>query len=387
MQDREVQRIVDASGFCRKEVPFKYLGIPVCAKRISSKECSILADKMTARIKAWSTRNLSFAGRAVLINSVLLTIHSYWSQVMILPKKVLNGIEAICRAYLWRGQHMFQGAGLIAWDSVCQSKAAGGISFKKVAEWNNAAIIKYVWAIAKKEDNLWVRWIHSVYNKGEDWWSYQAPTHGSWYWRKLVAVKEQVKSIIDMQQFAGARYQISRGYKLLCPIQNKVKWSQEVWGRLNLPRHSFVLWVAIQNRLRTREKLQKHNVIVESHCLFCRIQTETEEHLFFDCSFSLICLQQVKSWLQWRAESRSLGRLLRWIERAKISRFKKQIFSAAIAALVYQIWHARNDILWNSNVVKEELIVRKVKEDVKCRVSCVWPKNVSSVDIEWFSKL
>ncbi|XP_062080777.1 uncharacterized protein LOC133785572 [Humulus lupulus] len=77
MQDSEVQRIVEASGFCRKEVPFKYLGIPVCAKRISIKDCSVLADKMTARIKAWSTRNLSFAGRAVLINSVLLTIHSY----------------------------------------------------------------------------------------------------------------------------------------------------------------------------------------------------------------------------------------------------------------------------------------------------------------------
>ncbi|XP_062085935.1 uncharacterized protein LOC133792042 [Humulus lupulus] len=342
---------------------------------------------MTARIKAWSARNLSFAGRAVLINSVLLTIHSYWSQVMILPKKVINGIEAICRAYLWKGHHLFQGAVLIAWESVCQSKAAGGIGFKRVAEWNTAAIIKYVWAIAKKEDNLWVRWIHSVYIKGEDWWSYQSPNQGSWHWRKLVAVKERVKSITDMQQFAGARYQISRGYTMLCPVQNKIKWSQEVWGRLNLPRHSLVLWIAVQNRLRTREKLQKYNIIAESHCLFCRLHTETEEHLFFSCSLSLICIQQGKSWLRWGAESRSLGSLLRWIERAKISKFRKQCYSAAIAALVYQIWHARNDILLHLKAVKIDLIVRKIKEDVKCRVSCVRPQRVSTVDIEWFSKL
>ncbi|XP_062074777.1 probable cyclic nucleotide-gated ion channel 10 [Humulus lupulus] len=118
---------------------------------------------------------------------------------MILPRKVIDGIEAICRAYLWKGQHLFQGAGLIAWERVCQSKAAGGIGFKRVAEWNISAIIKYVWAIANNEENLWVKWIHSVYLKGGDWWNYQPLTQGSWYWKKLVAVKDRVKNITDIQ--------------------------------------------------------------------------------------------------------------------------------------------------------------------------------------------
>ncbi|XP_062113958.1 uncharacterized protein LOC133824963 [Humulus lupulus] len=182
-------------------------------------------------------------------------------------------------------------------------------------------------------------------------------------------------------------YQISHGYMMLCPVQNRVKWSQEVWGRLNLPRHSLVFWIAVQNWLRTRDKLHKYNIIDEFHCLFCRRHTETEEHLFFDCSLAWLCLQQVKNWLRWGAESRHLGSLLRWIERAKISKLKKKCYSAALAALVYQVWHARNELLWNSKVMTVDMIARKIKEDVKHRVSCVRPQRVNTIEIEWFLAL
>uniref|UniRef100_A0A803P955 Reverse transcriptase domain-containing protein n=1 Tax=Cannabis sativa TaxID=3483 RepID=A0A803P955_CANSA len=118
MEESEVQMVIDRSGFSKKEVPFKYLGIPICAKRISGKECMVLAEKMTARIRSWSSRNLSLAGRAVLVNSVLMSIHSYWSQIMILPKKIIKDIEMICRAYLWKGHHTAIGPGLIAWENI-----------------------------------------------------------------------------------------------------------------------------------------------------------------------------------------------------------------------------------------------------------------------------
>uniref|UniRef100_A0A803PSW0 Uncharacterized protein n=1 Tax=Cannabis sativa TaxID=3483 RepID=A0A803PSW0_CANSA len=177
---------------------------------------------------------------------------------------------------------MLQGAGLIAWESVCQSKANGGVGFKKIAEWNVAALFNYVWAIANKEDNLWVRWVHSVYLKDEEWWSYEPPLNASWYWRRLVVVKDQFKQV-DLQQISGVKYHISHGYKLLCPSQNKVRWSNEV-----------------------------------------------------------------KTWLSWRAKSNQLSNLIRWIGKGKCTKFCKQVYLAAMAALVYQIWRARNDIVWNS---------------------------------------
>ncbi|KAM6563484.1 hypothetical protein CsatB_023482 [Cannabis sativa] len=387
MDDQDIQRIIDCSRFSKKEVPLKYFGIPICAKRISVKESMVLADKMTARIKTWSSRNLSLAGRAILVNSILMSIHFYWSQVMVLLKKTIRDIEAICRAYLWKGHHVSQGSGPIAWDHVCQPKATGGISLKKIAKWNIAAMTKYVWVIANKEDNLWIRWIHCVYIKGEEWWNYQAPPQASWYWRKLVVVKNQVKASMDIHQFVFVQYKISNGYKALCPPQNKMNWSHEVWNRLNIPRHSFFLWIVVQDRLRTRERLYKLNIIGEDFCLFCKDQTESSEHLFFSFSFSKLCLSQVKAWLGWRVETTALNRLLRWLERAKISRFHKVVLVAAVVALVYHLWKNRNDILWNSTKQAQEQVVHVTKEDVKSRVVCNWPKYVKPVDGCWFSTL
>uniref|UniRef100_A0A803QGH1 Reverse transcriptase domain-containing protein n=1 Tax=Cannabis sativa TaxID=3483 RepID=A0A803QGH1_CANSA len=249
MHENEIRRLVDPSGFQRSNLPFKYLGVPIGAKKISSAECSILVEKMTSRIKLWSSKNLSFAGRTVLINSVLLTIHMYWSQILILPKKVIKEIESICRSFLWSGRSNMNGPGNIAWEHLCKSKKAGGIGFQDIAKWNQAAVAKHVWVIASKKNNLWVKWVHSVYIEEDDWWGYEAPSHSSWYWRRVVYTKDLVKQIIPPDQFATFEFKISAVYKLLMQEQRNFHLNQQIWSRLNVPKHNFVLWIAVQNKL------------------------------------------------------------------------------------------------------------------------------------------
>uniref|UniRef100_A0A803PHP5 Reverse transcriptase domain-containing protein n=1 Tax=Cannabis sativa TaxID=3483 RepID=A0A803PHP5_CANSA len=208
MHESETKRLVDASRFPKSTLPFKYLGVPICAKKLSSAECSILVEKMTARIKVWSSKNLSFVGRTVLINSVLLSIHMYWSQVLILPKKVIKEIESICRSFLWSGRSTMNGPGNIAWEQLCKSKKAGGIGFQDIAKWNQAAIAKHVWAIATKKDNLWVKWVHNVYIEDEDWWGYEAPIHSIGIGR-LVSIKDLICTILPSRTENLAGMEIS----------------------------------------------------------------------------------------------------------------------------------------------------------------------------------
>lgn len=39
------------SGFSHGTLPFKYLGVPICFKKISAREYDNLAEKITARIR------------------------------------------------------------------------------------------------------------------------------------------------------------------------------------------------------------------------------------------------------------------------------------------------------------------------------------------------
>ncbi|KAM6544580.1 hypothetical protein CsatB_025316 [Cannabis sativa] len=211
MNDNDIKRVLDASGFQKHDLPFKYLGIPICSKRISATDCSALIEKMVARIRTRSSRNLSFARRVVIINSVLMAIHSYCCQIMILPKEVVNEIESICRSFLWNGSHTL-----------------------------------------------------SV----------------SWYWRKLVAIKDKVTSNFDVSQVQNDRYKVAEGYKAIQPIANKVDWDSIVWSRSNIPKHSFILWLSMLNRIKIKDRLQ-YKELENSKCLLCNIDDETVPHLFF----------------------------------------------------------------------------------------------------------
>ncbi|XP_062076011.1 uncharacterized protein LOC133780155 [Humulus lupulus] len=351
MAGQEVQRVLEASGFSRSELPFKYLGIPICAKRISTKDCESILEKMVVRIRIWSTRNLSYAGRITLINSVLVSIHTYWSQIMIIPKKILKSINSICRAFLLKGAWDYMGSGNVAWDTLCKPKSEGGMGFRNIMNWNIAAIGKYIWAVASKKDNLWIKWVHNVYIKDEDWWAYTAPMQSSWYWKKNVAVKEQFKSFIIAGQFTQLDYSIKKGYLLLCPPQTRISWSNEIWGRLNVPKHSVILWLTRLDRLKTMQRLHKIRVIPDSSCLLCRQSEENIEHLFFKCPFS--------------------------------NRFKKQVLATFVAAGVYQVWKTRNEVLWFQQVKRVDLVMLTIIHDVKSRIYSIKPGKVKSQHKTW----
>ncbi|XP_062089229.1 uncharacterized protein LOC133795785 [Humulus lupulus] len=158
---------------------FKANGRKSAVYGISKADCECLVDKMISRIRIWSSRNLSYAGRIVLINSVLLTINSYWSQLVILPNLVIQRINQVCRAYLWKCSGLLNGPGNVSWKDVCRTKVDGGLGFKDIALWNLCAMGKHVWAISSKKDNLWVKWVSSVYIKRGEWWDYEPPLNAS----------------------------------------------------------------------------------------------------------------------------------------------------------------------------------------------------------------
>lgn len=170
---------------------------------------------MTRRIQVWSTRNLSYMARVTLVNSVLMSIHSYWAQITILPKKMLQEVERICRAFLWKGVYSYDGSGPVAWSKLCVEKKFGGMGIRNIHIWNKATIGKFVWAITAKKYTLLVKWIHSVYIMDKGQWEYEASMDSSWYWRKIVDVKDCFKEKISQANFISGSYSIKKGYGLL----------------------------------------------------------------------------------------------------------------------------------------------------------------------------
>ena len=141
---------VFASDVCLPlgNLPFRYLGIPLTAKKISVGDCDMLVDKMTAMIRLWYSKNLSYAGRLQLVSSILMRISSYWCQLFILPKAVINKVNSICRSFLWFADHSNPNPGNINWNQLCKPKKEVRLGPRHLETWNIVAVGKLAWHVS-----------------------------------------------------------------------------------------------------------------------------------------------------------------------------------------------------------------------------------------------
>lgn len=71
---------------------------------------------------------------------------------------------------------------------------------------------------------------------------------------------------------------------LICH-EPKVVWFDLVWFQNRIPSHCFILRLAILERLRTQDRMNKWKESNEFSCAFCSKQMDSPSHLFFDCNF------------------------------------------------------------------------------------------------------
>ncbi|XP_024006572.1 uncharacterized protein LOC112083079 [Eutrema salsugineum] len=78
----------------------------------------------------------------------------------------------------------------------------------------------------------------------------------------------------------------SKTWAALNPPTQEVTWWKSVWFSQRIPKHSFIHWVAMRDRLPTRNRLRSWGMNVPAVCLLCQVETESRDHLFFSCSFA-----------------------------------------------------------------------------------------------------
>ncbi|KAL2922721.1 LINE-1 retrotransposable element ORF2 protein [Bienertia sinuspersici] len=390
MPEETVQQITQETGFKKGTLPFRYLGVPICSKKISVGECEQLLEKITARIKIWSSKNISYAGRAQLINAVLLSIHQYWAQVMILPKTILKQVEAICRAFLWTGQWYSSTPGNVKWEAVCKGKKEGGLGFRDTVKWNIAILDKHVWAMAMEKDNLWVKWIHPVYLKNKPLEHYHPTIDSSWYWKKIWEAKIELErvGITTTMLRSWNHYSVKRVYQIMKGEPDQVHWSRNVWDRWSIPKHSFCSWLAIQNRLKTKERLMQHGVLQDDICSLCGGGAETINHLYFECQYTKRVLELVTSWLGLGRTYQDLDSVFKWINRRlSQQKVKKKVWNAAINAIVYCIWQVRNSMIWRNQKQQEDHTAKQIKFLVLSRLNKLRGRKFKPNEESWVDSL
>ncbi|XP_028092536.1 uncharacterized protein LOC114292711 [Camellia sinensis] len=183
---------------------------------------------------------------------------------------------------------------------------------------------------------------------------------------------------------SNSQFTIQSTWHYLRKHFDPVNWSTLLWGPYNIPKVSFVVWMAILGRLNTGDRLQNFGVTLSVNCVFCQHLCEDHNHLFFECPFSERVWSYIKGHINVSWPSIPWDDLVQLIAQSvKGKSLGAIITKLAFTCTVYQLWIARNNRVFNKEMVPEEVVIKGIVDMVRFRVMHITNLKSHQTD-SWF---
>ena len=121
--------------------------------------------------------------------------------------------------------------------------------------------------------------------EGGNWRVFNAPITSSWAFKKICKVKDRLGKWVH-----NSSYSIKDVYHELLGVGQPVVWAVFVWNMSSIPKDCFILWLAVNDRLKSRDKLAALGLTPTDTCPLCGLILESHSHMFFACNYSSQCL-------------------------------------------------------------------------------------------------
>ncbi|GJZ49052.1 RNA-directed DNA polymerase, eukaryota [Tanacetum coccineum] len=125
--------------------------------------------------------------------------------------------------------------------------------------------------------------------------------NGDWVWPECWAQKFQflfhlplpltfqnrsAKVMWFSNKYKAEQFSVKAVWADLIPYKHVVPWYKIIWFSQNIPGHSFILWLAIQKKLKTQDKMAGWLNVNDLKFSLCNLVQDDHNHLFFSCMFS-----------------------------------------------------------------------------------------------------
>ncbi|XP_048496354.1 uncharacterized protein LOC125495623 [Beta vulgaris subsp. vulgaris] len=183
-------------------------------------------------------------------------------------------------------------------------------------------------------------------------------------------------------------YTVKEGYNWLKGPLLKVDWYHWVWNSYNVPKHSFIAWMLMLGKLKTRERLKAAEVVSEDRCVLCYDEVETSQHLFFNCHWSKIVCKKIMQWMGIRMGTHETiyTSWRKWGIQCR-SRNRQKSYYAVLTAMVYHLWMYRNHAFWCDAVRSPENIMQEIKSEIRHRLQGCVTMKWTREDRNWLSNI
>ncbi|GJS41185.1 reverse transcriptase zinc-binding domain-containing protein [Tanacetum coccineum] len=148
---------------------------------------------------------------------------------------------------------------------------------------------------------------------------------------------------------------------------------------MGTPKHSFMMWLAIQGRLMTQDRMAKWNPTMKLVCALCDKCPDSHDHLFFQCQFS----NKVWDSILKKMDCKLLNKWSDVIPAMISLGFKNSIGNIArrlmLGATTYMIWQEKNMRTFQAKKRAEEVLTKLIIEQFKISLMSLTLKDTNAV--------
>lgn len=126
-------------------------------------------------------------------------------------------------------------------------------------------------------------------------------------------------------------------------------WLGAIWHQFHIPKCAFFTWLALRQRLLTKEKMLSFGIRTDPNCVLCNNHVETTAHLFSSCQFTLAILRAspVPISLSWDL----------WLQgnffQNRPSNLMKHVGYLYFSVVIYLVWQERNNRIHQNGRAKQ----------------------------------
>lgn len=140
--------------------------------------------------------------------------------------------------------------------------------------------------------------------------------------------------------------------------------------KFGAPKWLFILYLAVNGRLATKDRLAKWGVIQSPICPLCQRMNEELEHLFFQCSYTAEVWSSILAWqginrgtLNWTGEVHWAIKYMKGRGRTAL------VYKLAMASSLYYLWLERNSRVFTQKKRQSSSIIRHIIQETHGRGS------------------
>ncbi|XP_071692649.1 uncharacterized protein [Rutidosis leptorrhynchoides] len=179
-----------------------------------------------------------------------------------------------------------------------------------------------------------------------------------------------------------SNFSVKQDWKDISDDWDDAKWSKLVWFSQCIPRHSFIMWVALHGKLRTRDKFMRVESNENLKCPFCNVCKDNHNHLFFERDYPKVVWHELKSLARLDHAPNLLTDIVPYMLSRPINKSVWSIIQRLVfGACVYCIWQERNLRLYQDKSTPVVALVDYIKNLVRLKLLGLTIKNSNQVKL------